>query len=222
MRQIRKALDDDAKSPRYIKTLRGRGYRFAAPVMQSGSATQAGPIIPGSASRNGPPWPITVTVLPFREVSFPLHANSLGEGITALLITYLSTNRPVRVISRGSTMRYKNSDKPVPKIAREVGANRVLEGAVLHSGKKVRITARLINASTDQSEWAGCYEAEMRDWLELQGAVAQAAMHHTALHLDLRLEEDGSSGGMASSQSNLAYSQTFQSPLPLHHKMLDA
>lgn len=213
IRQIRKALDEDAKSPRYIETLRGRGYRFVAPVRRAGcSGTPVSPIVPGPASRNGQPRPITVAVLPFRELSCPEHPDSLGDGITELLITYFSKNSSVRVVSRTSTMRYKHTDKSVPKIAREIGADRVVEGAVLHSGGRVRIAARLINSSTDQSEWAGCYEAEMQDWLELQDAVAQAVMRDTALHLDLRLEENGISSGRASSGSNTAYFQAFQFP----------
>jgi len=134
IRQIRKALDEDAKSPRYIETLRGRGYRFVAPVRRAGcSGTPVSPIVPGPASRNGQPRPITVAVLPFRELSCPEHPDSLGDGITELLITYFSKNSSVRVVSRTSTMRYKHTDKSVPKIAREIGADRVVEGAVLHS-----------------------------------------------------------------------------------------
>jgi TolB-like protein len=79
-------------------------------------------------------------------------------------------------------MKYRHSEKSLSKIGRELGVERVLEGAVLHSGNRVRITARLIDTSTDRNEWAGCYESEMQDWLKLQDHLASSIIRDTAFY----------------------------------------
>ncbi|MGH7745232.1 MAG: winged helix-turn-helix domain-containing protein [Candidatus Dormibacteria bacterium] len=224
VRQIRKALGDDARSPRYIGTLPRRGYRFLAPVNRPGTSESR--TIPLAATPNlgkDRLRPITVAVLPFSELSTSAHANSLGDALTELLIAYFTTNQSVRVVSRTSTMRYKHTNKSLPKIAKELGAHRVLEGAVLHSGGKVRITARLIDPSTDQNEWAACYETDVQDWLELQDDIARAVIRDTSLHLDLRLEERGIASRLASAGSSTAGFQVFQLPsMPGSNKRLHA
>jgi TolB-like protein len=176
IRQIRKALDEDARRPRYIETLHRRGYRFLVPVRRARSGASASP---GLSNENRP---MTVAVLPLSELNCPSQARSVSEGLAELLITYLSTNRSVRVASRTSTMKYRHSEKSLSKIGRELGVERVLEGAVLHSGNRVRITARLIDTSTDRNEWAGCYESEMQDWLKLQDHLASSIIRDTAFY----------------------------------------
>src|SRR5271154_4210759 len=172
IRQIRKALDEDARRPRYIETLHRRGYRFLVPVQRVRS---------GASPRDGQSRPLTVAVLPLSELNCPSRARSLGEGLAELLITHLSNNSFVRVASRTSTMKYRHSEKSLSRIGKELGVERVLEGAVLHSGNRVRITARLIDTSTDRNEWAGCYESEMQDWLKLQDHLASSIIRDTAL-----------------------------------------
>jgi TolB-like protein len=174
IRQIRKALDEDARRPLYIETLHRRGYRFLVPVRRACSG-RSGPSV-------GLSRPMTVAVLPLSELNCPSQARSVGESLAELLITYLSTNRSVRVASRTSTMKYRHSEKSLSKIGRELGVERVLEGAVLHSGNRVRITARLIDTSTDRNEWAGCYESEAQDWLKLQDHLASSIIRDTAFY----------------------------------------
>src|SRR4029077_19015221 len=76
--------------------------------------------------------------------------------------------------SRTSVMVYKGARKPLPQIARELNVDAVVEGTVLRSGDKVRITAQLIDASTDEHLWSQSYEGELRDTLALQNRVAGA------------------------------------------------
>jgi len=78
------------------------------------------------------------------------------------------------VISRTTMMQYKGTRKPLPQIARELGVDAVIEGSVLSSGDRVRITAQLIQGATDKHLWAKSYEREARDVLKLQGDVAGA------------------------------------------------
>jgi len=136
-----------------------------------------------------------------------LQAICLANGITELLTTYLSTNRSLRVSSRTTAMRYKRTDKSIPRIAKELGVDRVLEGAVAHSGKRVRITARLVDPSTDHNEWVGCYEAEIQDLLEVQDQVAWAVTRDTAAHLTPTVKEQTMVDRPVAVESGAAYLQ---------------
>ena len=74
-------------------------------------------------------------------------------------------------------MQYKGVHKPLPQIAKELNVDAVVEGSVLRSGKRVRITAQLIHASNDQHLWADSYDRDLSDVLRLQTEVAQAIAH---------------------------------------------
>ena len=94
--------------------------------------------------------------------------------MTDELIADLSQISALRVISRTTTMQYKGTRKPLPQIARELSVDAVIEGSVLSSGNRIRITAQLIQGSTDKHLWAQSYERDGRDVLKLQGDVASA------------------------------------------------
>jgi tetratricopeptide (TPR) repeat protein len=94
--------------------------------------------------------------------------------MTDELITDLAQISALRVISRTSVMSYKGVRKPLPQIARELNVDAVVEGTVLRSNKKVRITAQLIRAPADKHLWAESYEGDLRDTLALQKRVARA------------------------------------------------
>jgi TolB-like protein len=219
VRQIRRILGEDAKSPRFIETVHRNGYRFIAQVdpICEGDRINASPTLPGTvfsptlpgtifSKNNGKP--ITLAVLPFHDLGCARNQDLLADGITELLITYLSTNDLLRVISRTTTMQYKRSSKSLTRIGQELGADRVLEGAVLRSGMRVRITARLINSCTDQSEWAACYDVEMDDLLQLQEHVACAVAADAVLYLSSKLKQKN----VWTPQSILARQGSLKSP----------
>ncbi|HMK21118.1 MAG TPA: hypothetical protein VK466_02220, partial [Terriglobales bacterium] len=97
-----------------------------------------------------------------------------ADGMTEELITELSRIRGLSVISRTSVMRYKKSDKSLPEIARELKVDAILEGSVLRSAERVRITAQLIHPTTDANLWAETYDRDLRDTLAVQEEVASA------------------------------------------------
>jgi TolB-like protein/Tfp pilus assembly protein PilF len=101
----------------------------------------------------------------------------VADGMTEELIADLSKVGALRVISRTSIMQYKGVHKPLPQIARELNVDAVVEGSVLRSGNRVRITAQLIHAASDQHLWADSYERDLSDVLKLQTEVAQAIAH---------------------------------------------
>src|SRR5580700_5271807 len=116
----------------------------------------------------------SLAVLPLENLSGDDSQNYFADGMTVELITDLAQISALRVISRTSAMVYKGARKPLPQIARELNVDAVIEGTVLRSGDQVRITAQLIEASTDKHLWSQSYEGELRDTLALQNRVARA------------------------------------------------
>jgi TolB-like protein/DNA-binding winged helix-turn-helix (wHTH) protein/Flp pilus assembly protein TadD len=125
----------------------------------------------------------SIAVLPLENLSGDASQNYFADGMTEELITDLAQIRALRVISRTSVMAYKGAGKPLPQIARELNVDAVVEGSVLRSGDQVRITAQLIEASTDKHLWSQSYEGELRDTLALQNRVANAIADQIRINL---------------------------------------
>jgi TolB-like protein/DNA-binding winged helix-turn-helix (wHTH) protein/Tfp pilus assembly protein PilF len=116
----------------------------------------------------------SLAVLPLANLTGDPAQEYFSDGMTDALITNLASLPALRVISRQSVMRYKGSPKPLPEIARELGVEGVVEGSVVRSGGRVRITAQLVHAPTDRHLWAHSYERRLEDVLTLQGELARA------------------------------------------------
>jgi TolB-like protein len=116
----------------------------------------------------------SLAVLPLENLSHDSEQDYFAEGMTDELITALAKISALRVVSRTSVVQYRDTKKPVSVIARELGVDALVEGAVLRSNNQVRITAQLIRASPEQSLWAEKYEGSLDQVLSLQDAVAQA------------------------------------------------
>jgi TolB-like protein/DNA-binding winged helix-turn-helix (wHTH) protein/Flp pilus assembly protein TadD len=125
----------------------------------------------------------SIAVLPLENLSGDASQNYFADGMTDELITDLAQISALRVISRTSVMVYKGARKPLPQIARELNVDAVVEGTVLRSGDQVRITAQLIEASTDKHLWSQSYEGELRDTLALQNRVANAIADQIRINL---------------------------------------
>jgi len=125
----------------------------------------------------------SLAVLPLENLSADASQNYFADGMTDELITDLAQISALRVISRTSVMVYKGARKPLPQIARELNVDAVVEGTVLRSGDQVRITAQLIEASTDKHLWSQSYEGELRDSLALQNTVARAIAEQIRINL---------------------------------------
>lgn len=93
---------------------------------------------------------VTVAVLPLNNLSGDPEQDYFSDGMTEELITDLAGIQTLRVISRTSVMRYKDSRRPLPEIAQELNATHVVEGSVLRVGDRVRVTAQLIDAAADR------------------------------------------------------------------------
>jgi TolB-like protein/DNA-binding winged helix-turn-helix (wHTH) protein/Tfp pilus assembly protein PilF len=116
----------------------------------------------------------SLAVLPLESLSADASQDYFADGMTDELITDLSQISALRIISRTSVMSYKHAGKSLPQIAQELNVDAVVEGTVLRSGDRVRITAQLIQANADKHLWAASYEGDVRDTLTLQNQVARS------------------------------------------------
>jgi TolB-like protein/DNA-binding winged helix-turn-helix (wHTH) protein len=125
----------------------------------------------------------SVVVLPLENLSGDQEQDYFADGMTDDLIANLAKIRSLRVISRSTAMAYKHTHKPLSEIARELHVDAVVEGTVLRAGDRVRITAELVQVSTDRHLWAETYESQMGDVLALQNRVSSAIVSEIRVNL---------------------------------------
>ncbi|MGH7726169.1 MAG: protein kinase domain-containing protein [Candidatus Eiseniibacteriota bacterium] len=162
-------------APAIARALRGGGLEgvsggavaTASLARAVSSAASAGPADRSHGIR-------AIAVLPFENLSGDPAQEFFADGMTDALIADLAQIGALRVISRTSAMRYKGTRTPLPQIARDLGVEAIVEGSAAHSGERAHITARLIDATTENSLWSKSYERNLTDLLTLQREVARA------------------------------------------------
>jgi TolB-like protein/Flp pilus assembly protein TadD len=120
----------------------------------------------------------SLAVLPLENFSGNPDQDYLSDGMTEALIARLSTIHALRVISRTSVMRFKGTRKPLPAIGKELNVDALIEGSVMRSGDKIRISIQLIRADTDEHLWSGTYDRELQDVLKLQNELTYGIVRH--------------------------------------------
>jgi eukaryotic-like serine/threonine-protein kinase len=116
----------------------------------------------------------SVAVLPLENLSGDPSQDYFADGMTDALITELSQIRKLRVISRTSVMQYKHTQKPLDQIAEDLNVDAIVEGTVVRSGDRVRISAKLFQTNVEGALWGGNFERNFTDVLALQSDVATA------------------------------------------------
>ncbi len=125
----------------------------------------------------------SVAVLPLNNLSKDPEQEYFADGITDELIADLGRIRTLAVISRNSVMTYRGTQKSLNQIARELKVDDVVEGSVLRSGGRVRITAELVRTEGAREIWADSYTRELRDVLSVQSDVARDIATHVSVLL---------------------------------------
>jgi eukaryotic-like serine/threonine-protein kinase len=116
----------------------------------------------------------SVAVLPLESLSPGPDDELFADSMTGALITNLAKIRALRVVSRTSIMRYRQTRKTAPQIGGELNVDAIVEGSIERAGSRVRISARLIRTTTDEHLWADAYDRDVRDVLMLQDEVARS------------------------------------------------
>ncbi len=128
----------------------------------------------------------SIAVLPFDNLSLDPENEYFSDGITEDIITQLMKIGDLRVTSRTSAMRYKDSDKSLQEIADGLQVGVILRGSVRRADGQVRITAQLVDAQSDEHLWAETYDRELTDIFAIQSDVAQEIA--SALKIELTPE----------------------------------
>jgi len=202
--RLREALGDSPTSPRFVETVPRKGYRFVgqdAPAAE-GVAPAMPPVSVSrpSLTRRAAPWIAiaaatvlgvaavtylrsgrprggrirSLAVLPLENLTGIADQEYFVDGMTDELITNLARIGSLRVISRTSSMQYRNARKPLRQIGRELNVEGIVTGTLSRSGSHVRITAQLIDAASDQLLWGETYDRELGDAIALQNQIAKA------------------------------------------------
>jgi TolB-like protein/Flp pilus assembly protein TadD len=114
----------------------------------------------------------SIAVLPFVNLSNDPDQEYFSEGVAEDILNHLAKISDLRVKSRTSTIRYKDSDKNIFEIARELGVQTILEGSIRRVGNVVRVVVQLIDAQRDENVWSGSYDRELKDILAVQSEIA--------------------------------------------------
>jgi TolB-like protein len=175
----RSAIGDDGASQRLIRTVPRKGFRFVGTIREE-AEHQAKPQEPApvaqmtvaSARRDGP----SIAVLPFTNMSGDAESDHIGDGIAEDIITALWRHGGLTVIARNSSFTFRNSSVDVREIARDLGADYILEGSIRRFGDSVRITAQLIEAASGAHLWAERFDPSRADIFEIQDRITERAV----------------------------------------------
>jgi len=196
--RLRKALRGDSGHPRYLETVHSQGYRFVAEVeevtdpaaplaaartkpvrrslLAAGAATVVLALLVGLFVRA--PEPVddiaSLAVLPLHNLTGDPAQDNFADGLQDILITELSQLPGLRVTSRQSTRRYRDSEMPTADIATELGVDALVEGSLLAAGSEIAVTVQLIDGRSDEHRWAQRYERETAFVFDMAADMAQA------------------------------------------------
>ena len=115
----------------------------------------------------------SIVVLPFNNMSGDPSQEYVGDGFTEEIITALSKTPKLFVIARNSSFTYKGKSVSIPTVGKELGVRYVLEGSVRTDGDKLRVTAQLIDAQTNQHLWAERYDRNLKDIFAVQDEITK-------------------------------------------------
>ncbi len=171
--KLRRIIDDRGAKTSRIQTFPGRGYSFVPAVIRLPADAQT-----QTTTRSPPGTPqgrdLSIVVLPFGNLSSDPGQQYLADLITEDLTTSLSRLPSISVISRNTAFTYRARPRDTRQIGRELGVRYVLEGSVRRAGRRVRISAQLIDAEADIHLWAERYDRRISELLALQDDIAAA------------------------------------------------
>jgi len=166
IRQLRTALNDDAVTPRYIRTIPRLGYCFIAPMASGVAPPVASPDSPSKVPAQ------SIAVLPFANFSGDPQDEYFGDGLAEEITNVLAQMAGLKVLARTSAFAFKGKNDDIRRIAAALDVDNVLEGSVRRNGGQVRVTVQLIEAATGSHLSSKRYDGQMTDIFALQDEIA--------------------------------------------------
>lgn len=202
IKELRRALNDDKKSPRFIESVYGRGYRFVG--IEANGATPFAPTAPAVVVQDSR---ARIAVLPFQAIGRDDPTDYFADGMVDQLITSLGDIPQLLVAGRTSSFHFRGSDLSVEEIAGALRVGHLVEGSVQRQAMQVRINVRLIDGQTGFEEWAHHYDGSLSDIFALQESVAHAVTEALGAALGVALQPPMVRGGTANRHAYDLYLQ---------------
>ena len=162
IQELRKALADDARQPRFIETRHRRGYQFVASLSDT-TAEAVGAAADISA----------IAVLPFADMSPGRDQDYLCEGFAEELINSLTHIDGLRVASRTASFQFRSTGADVREIGRQLGVGTLLEGSVRKADDRLRVTVQLIEVATGYHRWSQRFDRRLDDVFAIEDEIAE-------------------------------------------------
>jgi adenylate cyclase len=170
IQELRRALDDDAKQPRFIETRPRRGYLFVAPIAETADPTSASasPAVTSRVDLSA------IAVLPFADMSPAHDQDYLCEGLAEELISALTQIDGLFVASRTASFQFRDRGADVRRIGQQLGVGTLLEGSVRKSENRLRVTVQLVEVQTGYHRWSQRFDRTLDDVFASQDEIAES------------------------------------------------
>jgi TolB-like protein/Tfp pilus assembly protein PilF len=173
IQELRRALEDDAKQPRFIETRHRRGYRFVAALREAARGNAVEVVDRGDASL--PAADISaIAVLPFADMSAGRDQDYLCEGFAEELISALTHINGLRVAARTASFQFRSSGADIREIGRQLGVGTLLEGSVRKADNRLRVTVQLVEVATGYHRWSQRFDRTLDDVFAIQDEIAES------------------------------------------------
>lgn len=188
VKSARRALGDDGRTQRFIRTIHGQGFRFVAEVREAAAARGAGvgAVVDATPMRAGDARP-SIAVLPFRLVGDGGPYATIAEALPDELIAELSRLRWLFIIARGSSFRFRSAATDLAEVGRILGVRYCLGGVVELTNATLAVTVQLVDTRDGGVVWGDRFVSKIADVHETRATILARLV--AALELQIPLHE---------------------------------
>jgi len=179
---VRRAIGDDINNPRFIKTLRGQGFRFIAEVTLQGAKNQN--VLRNEYAAHARDDGLSIAILPFANLNDDAKLDYLSGSLAEEVTTALSRFKAFSVIAHSSSFQFNGQENDIKRISAELQVDYILEGNVRYADDKFRASAQLIHAPTVKQLWTEGYDGRIDQLLDLEGDISRKIVTNIAPEID--------------------------------------